>query len=316
MPEKFDIFISHIHEESYYANKLKERIQSDFSVELKVFVSSDDKSIRAGLLMKQMVQAITGSRFFIALCSEESIVRPWIPFEIGIYYALHNNKEPRLMRYLEMSQKKMTSPYDQFAIKKINKIGLRWLYDDIAKEFNCKKIKESNINESYRLLIKAESEQLKISNNLKKVKLCNAVGGFVYRVKKGSIEILLIRTRDKQRYIIPKGKIVNNSHEDSLINELNEEAGIVNPIIIEDITPSTANYRKGNGKSQRIAIYAIKSVSDENNIPFESDRNPEWQFFDQVSELIRKGREEDNSKSLINALTSMLMKIKNKEMLS
>ncbi|MGG5319251.1 toll/interleukin-1 receptor domain-containing protein [Enterococcus sp. AZ072] len=82
--KKVVVFISHISEESELAVMLKEEIEKKFVGFVEVFVSSDGVSISAGAeWLNQITNALNNASIMIALCSKDSVKRPWINFEMG-----------------------------------------------------------------------------------------------------------------------------------------------------------------------------------------------------------------------------------------
>jgi hypothetical protein len=78
------VFLSHIHEESKLAQVVKEWIESTFTGQIQVFVSSDIKDVPAGSRwLSQIDSALTSSALFLMLCSPASLSRSWINFEAG-----------------------------------------------------------------------------------------------------------------------------------------------------------------------------------------------------------------------------------------
>lgn len=83
------VFLSHIHEEAPLANVLKSWVESSFSGQCSVFVSSDIDDIPAGNeWRKQIKNSLKDTSVFIALCSPQSMYRPWIQFETGCAWVL------------------------------------------------------------------------------------------------------------------------------------------------------------------------------------------------------------------------------------
>ena len=78
------LFVSHISEESKYAALLKEMIHDDFLDLAECFTSSDIGSIGAGENWLTAVEgAMRDAEAVIVLCSEASVRRPWVQFEVG-----------------------------------------------------------------------------------------------------------------------------------------------------------------------------------------------------------------------------------------
>lgn len=78
------VFISHVSEEAQIAATLKRHIESVFSGQCKVFISSDPRDIPAGSKwLEKISQAIEAAKVLVVLCSPASLKRPWINFEMG-----------------------------------------------------------------------------------------------------------------------------------------------------------------------------------------------------------------------------------------
>ena len=78
------VFISHINEEARIASALKKHIESAFSGQCKVFISSDPHDVPAGTKwLERISQAIEQAKVLVVLCSPASLRRPWINFEMG-----------------------------------------------------------------------------------------------------------------------------------------------------------------------------------------------------------------------------------------
>lgn len=81
------IFISHIHEESPLAEALTEWIETIFAGRYKVFLSSDEESIRPGdRRMEELDEGLAEAKVLLVLCSPSSVMRAWVNFEAGCGY--------------------------------------------------------------------------------------------------------------------------------------------------------------------------------------------------------------------------------------
>ena len=81
---KPQIFVSHISEEADLAAVLKRHLVEDFLDLTEVFVSSDIQSISAGQNWLEILDAaLRRSSLLLVLCSDASLRRPWVNFEIG-----------------------------------------------------------------------------------------------------------------------------------------------------------------------------------------------------------------------------------------
>jgi 8-oxo-dGTP pyrophosphatase MutT (NUDIX family) len=112
----------------------------------------------------------------------------------------------------------------------------------------------------------------------------NQSGVIPYRIKDGSYQILLITSRRKKRWIIPKGVIDDKlSPQESAAKEALEEAGALGEVNKEMI--GRYKFKKWNGKVS-VAIYPmlVKSLLDK----WEEDdfRKRQWFSFKEAKEII------------------------------
>jgi hypothetical protein len=83
MAEKL-LFLSHIHEERNLALLIQDALDAEFSGFVRVFVSSDGKSISAGSnFLKRIEDELASCIGAIYLISPASVKRNWINFELG-----------------------------------------------------------------------------------------------------------------------------------------------------------------------------------------------------------------------------------------
>lgn len=81
---KYNIFISHIHENEPVAIKLKESLNAIFSDEINVFISGDPENIPPGQdWYTTIIDGIRRCDCMVILCSPDSVERKWIYFEAG-----------------------------------------------------------------------------------------------------------------------------------------------------------------------------------------------------------------------------------------
>ena len=79
-----EVFISHIKPEAPLASVLKKWIEDTFHQRVKVFVSSDEDSIPPGQeWFREIEDSLSSTKVVLAICSKESVHRPWINFEAG-----------------------------------------------------------------------------------------------------------------------------------------------------------------------------------------------------------------------------------------
>lgn len=95
-----------------------------------------------------------------------------------------------------------------------------------------------------------------------------------YREKNGQLEILLITSRKKGNWIIPKGIIeIGMSAEDSAVKEAEEEAGIIGAVHNKVVGEYT--YKKwGNTCEVKVFPFKVKDVL--NKWPEDNFRKRKW----------------------------------------
>ncbi|QSJ18630.1 NUDIX hydrolase [Nostoc sp. UHCC 0702] len=111
-------------------------------------------------------------------------------------------------------------------------------------------------------------------------------GVIPYRVNNGKIEILLITTRDRQNWVIPKGGIVNGmSAADSAAKEAWEEAGIIGQVNFNKL--GSYKYRK-RGKIYQVQMYLmpVEMVCEE--YPEAGKRQRQWLDVTKAIRLVKK----------------------------
>lgn len=78
------IFLSHLTIEAKLADILKRRLLRDFIGLVRVFVSSDSISVPVGSKwLAELTAALHAAHLQIVLCSNDSVTRPWINYEVG-----------------------------------------------------------------------------------------------------------------------------------------------------------------------------------------------------------------------------------------
>jgi len=106
-----------------------------------------------------------------------------------------------------------------------------------------------------------------------------------FRIRDGELEVLLISSRKKKRWLIPKGvKELGLSAQESAEQEALEEAGIDGDVVPEAI--GSYEYQKWGGVCRvQVFLMAVKIVHDE---WLESYRDREWLSVDEASERVEQ----------------------------
>lgn len=117
-------------------------------------------------------------------------------------------------------------------------------------------------------------------------KVLKQSGVIPYRERNGRIEILLITTRDRRNWVIPKGGIVNGmTPPASAAKEAWEEAGVIGEV--DDNELGTYKYRKG-GKVYRVKMYLLPVEKVSDYYPEADKRYRRWLDANHAIKLIKK----------------------------
>ncbi|MBW4644016.1 MAG: NUDIX hydrolase [Goleter apudmare HA4340-LM2] len=117
-------------------------------------------------------------------------------------------------------------------------------------------------------------------------KIYQQSGVIPYRMQNGKIEVLLITTRDRQRWVIPKGGISNGmSPPESAAKEAWEEAGVIGRVNADEI--GTYKYRK-RGNTYKVKIYLLPVEIFSEDYPEASHRQRQWLELTTAIQQIKK----------------------------
>lgn len=111
-------------------------------------------------------------------------------------------------------------------------------------------------------------------------------GVIPYRVRNGRVEILLVTSSDRQRWVMPKGGIVNGmTPPASAAKEAWEEAGVIGQVEANKL--GSYKYRK-RGKLYQVKMYLLPVEIVSSNYPEASKRYRRWLDAKQALKLIKK----------------------------
>ena len=132
MLRKCDVFISHSTEESAAAKNLQEFLQEELGKDLKVFVSSDYRSISGGKLwLNELLEAIKSAPVTLVLLSGDSAIKPWINFEAGIGIGADNLVIPLALPGLSKSE--VGHPLSAFQVRSLDDVkDVEGMLDDVG----------------------------------------------------------------------------------------------------------------------------------------------------------------------------------------
>lgn len=117
-------------------------------------------------------------------------------------------------------------------------------------------------------------------------KVLQQSGVIPYRVQNGKVEVLLITTRDRRRWVIPKGGICSGmTPPESAAKEAWEEAGVIGQVNINQL--GTYKYRK-RGKVYQVKIYLLPVDIVSEVYPEASQRQRQWLEITTAIQQIKK----------------------------
>lgn len=130
------IFISHVSEERLIARYLKELLFEVFAGKISVFVSSDLHSITNGKeWFKEIKDNLQRSEYVLVLCSDRSILQPWINFEAGAAHILDKHVVPVCYHGITIGE--LPQPLSNLqAVEANNLPNLKSLIEQIGRTFN------------------------------------------------------------------------------------------------------------------------------------------------------------------------------------
>jgi 8-oxo-dGTP pyrophosphatase MutT (NUDIX family) len=161
----------------------------------------------------------------------------------------------------------------------------------------------------------AAGEFVRLSH-LRKIRECEQVAAVCYRVRAGSIEFLLVRTRGSGRWTFPKGSTEPGlTHAQAAALEAFEEAGVHGRIeeaalarYIRRKRDGTANPASRSGE-KRVAVNAHLCEVLRLSTPKESKRNRTWFSVDDARQNLREGRKIDDGDEFARVVDQAVARI-------
>jgi hypothetical protein len=80
---RLQMFLSHVHVESRFADFIQASVERDFIGLVKVYVASDGGILAGKKWLDDLTKALNASDLHAVLCSPESLTRHWVSFETG-----------------------------------------------------------------------------------------------------------------------------------------------------------------------------------------------------------------------------------------
>ena len=111
-------------------------------------------------------------------------------------------------------------------------------------------------------------------------------GVIPYRINDGKVEVLLITTRSRQGWVIPKGGLCKGmSPHDSAAKEAWEEAGVVGRVTTEEL--GNYKYRK-RGNTYQVNLFLLPVEIILEDWPEATARERKWLEVNQAAELVKE----------------------------
>jgi 8-oxo-dGTP pyrophosphatase MutT (NUDIX family) len=131
----------------------------------------------------------------------------------------------------------------------------------------------------------------------------NQVGALPWRIRRGSLEILLVTSRQTRRWVIPKGwRMANLVDSNAAKREAFEEAGVAGRVRRKPIGRYTYSKRAAD-RSQRncvVTVYALGVLREHRGWPERTERTRAWFRPEEAARKVR----EAGLRAIIRAFTA------------
>lgn len=148
-----------------------------------------------------------------------------------------------------------------------------------------------------------------------KVRECEQVAAVCYRVRRGAIEFLLVKTRGSGRWIFPKGSAEPGlTHAQAAAIEAFEEAGVHGRI---EEAAFVRYILRRQGKRLKIARSVARPILVSAHLcevrrlcnPKESNRNPTWFSIEDTTRRLRYGRKNEEGEEFARVVQRAVARI-------
>jgi 8-oxo-dGTP pyrophosphatase MutT (NUDIX family) len=156
-------------------------------------------------------------------------------------------------------------------------------------------------------------------SQLRKLRDCEQVAAVCYRMRRGTVEFLLIQTRGSGRWTFPKGSTEPGlTHAQAAAMEAFEEAGVhgrIEEVSFASYSRQQRDRTKGLVKNdpEPVAVKAYLCQVFRLSVPKESNRNRTWFFFEEARESLKEGRNVAEGASLARVLRLAVERIQHLE---
>ena len=150
-------------------------------------------------------------------------------------------------------------------------------------------------------------------SQISKLRECEQVAAVCYRVRRGSIEFLLIQTRGSGRWIFPKGSAEPGlTHAQAAAIEAFEEAGVHGRIEEAAFTHYVCRGQRNRVARAKKAILVSAHLCEVRRLcnPKECNRNRTWFSLGDAKRRLREGRKDDDGEVLTRVVQQAVTRIK------
>jgi 8-oxo-dGTP pyrophosphatase MutT (NUDIX family) len=151
-------------------------------------------------------------------------------------------------------------------------------------------------------------------SHLRKLCECEQVAAVCYRLRGGSIEFLLVRTRSSGRWTFPKGSAEPGlTHAQAAALEAFEEAGVHGRIeeasFAKYVRRGSARKAAARSGKKELAVYAYLCEVFRLSVPKESRRNRTWFSAEDAKRRLREGRRSDDGAEFARVVDQAVARI-------
>jgi 8-oxo-dGTP pyrophosphatase MutT (NUDIX family) len=179
----------------------------------------------------------------------------------------------------------------------------------------------SNARDARRIAVRSttrtpQADRFVRLSQLRKLRECEQAAAVCYRVRGGTIEFLLVRTRGGGRWTFPKGSTEPGlTHAQAAALEAFEEAGVHGRIEEASFTRYVRR-KRGEGKNyasrsdeKEVAVKAYLCEVLRLSPPQESERDRTWFSVEDARQRLREGRKNNGGASLVHVVDRAVARI-------
>jgi 8-oxo-dGTP pyrophosphatase MutT (NUDIX family) len=175
-----------------------------------------------------------------------------------------------------------------------------------------------NIRDSSLTIVQSSARSLVTSvrlSQLRKSRRCEQVAAVCYRIRRATIEFLLVQTRNRKHWTFPKGSAEPGlTHAQAAALEAFEEAGVHGRI---EEAPFAEYLRRKSGRARNCPRSAVKGLAVSAHLcevlrlraPKESKRNRTWFSLQETKRRLRQGRGHEDGDEFARVVDKAMRRI-------